>query len=419
MRVLITTLGRSHFIGAASSIIASGVDAVLFQGWILRNARKSVCVKIARRLLGRGDSFIYGMSKRTTPQLDEPGRNVGDFLAEAVQTVAERTLGRINRWWWNWSIKLGFRLHGWRTAHLLRRGGFDIFHVKSGLGRGGAIRAAKRLGIKVLADHGAGAPQYIIENVACATWGSWSYWWSVMEDCNEADLLMVNSDFVKSTFLRHGYPEEKIRVVYMGLDTWFSGLRRWDEDLNGLGRSREKPLRIVFSGPFAEHKGNHDFLAAIDGLLKIEGLFIEVTVLGSVKIAPSDQAQYGRVIERIRFCGHLPQDEMCEVMKSQHIYLFPSHSEGCAKSAFEAMSMGLCVVCTFETGLPMRDGFDGHLIEKRNPQSIVDKILWLVEHPDVICATGLAACETLKKYTWDYYAENVKKVYAELLENRP
>ena len=102
-------------------------------------------------------------------------------------------------------------------------------------------------------------------------------------------------------------------------------------------------------------------------------------------------------------------------MKQAHIYLFPSHSEGCAKSAFEALSMGLCIVCTYETGLPAVDGESCFLIERRNPQSIKDKVLWLVEHPDRIESAGKAGTELMKKYTWEFYADNVKNVYKELL----
>ena len=80
-----------------------------------------------------------------------------------------------------------------------------------------------------------------------------------MQDCDDADLLMVDCDFVKSTFLRYGYPEEKIRVVYMGLDQKFNGLRLWNEDLSNIGQSSNKPLRIAFTGVFAPHKGNEAF----------------------------------------------------------------------------------------------------------------------------------------------------------------
>ena len=412
MKVLITTLGRSHFIQVASSLISIGVDAYLFQGWIVKDAAHSWFVRLAARLLGRGESFIYGFTRRTTTELQ--GRNIGDFWGEFLQTVAERTVGRISRWWWNWSIKLGFRVHGWRMARLLKRGNYQIAHVKSGLGRGGCISMAKKKGVKVLADHSAGAPQFVVEDVGGKQWGKWSYWWSVMEDCNDADLLMVNSDFVKSTFLRYGYPEGKMRVVYMGMDQRFNGLKKWGEDLTLIGKSSGRPLRIVFSGPFAEHKGNVDFLGAIELLLDAE-LYFTVDVLGSVNIDADSRGKFSRAIAKIHFHGHLPQDKMCDVMKQAHIYLFPSHSEGCAKSAFEALSMGLCIVCTYETGLPAVDGESCFLIERRNPQSIKDKILWLAEHPDRIESAGKAGTELMKKYTWEFYAENVKKVYEELL----
>ncbi len=410
-RVLVTTLGRSHFIQVADSLRRFGVDADLTQGWLVRKPEKSFWLRVAAKIIGR-ESLIWGFTKRTTPTLE--GHNFGDFWAECIQTLFMQVFSRVwkNRFLWHWGVKTGFWLHGRTMAKLIRRGDYQIAHVKSGLGRF-AIAAAKKKGVKVLVDHSAGAPQYITEVVDGDKWGSWTFWWTVMQDCNEADILMVDCDFVKWTFLRYGYPEEKIRVVYMGLDQRFNGLKIWDEDLSGIGKSADKPLRIVFSGGFAPHKGNEAFLGAIDCLLKTD-LYFEVTVLGSPAITDNQKEKYPVALKKIDFKGHLPQDEMCDVMKSQHIYLFPSLSEGCAKSAYEAMSMGLCVVCTFETGLPMTDGVDGYLIEKRNPQSIVDKILWLADRPDSIRSAGQAACETLKKYTWEYYAENVSKVYAEL-----
>lgn len=413
MRVLVTTLGRGHFIQVASSLIKAGVDAYLLQGWFLKNAEKSWLVKIAMKLLGRSESFVYGMARRVTPELE--GRNIGDFWTEFIQAVLERTVGRINSWWWNWSVKTGFRLHGWKMARLVKRDRYDIIHVKSGLGRGGGIKAAKARGVKVLVDHSAGSPNFIAETVANKKLQPSSYWWIVQEDCDDADLLLVDCDWVRETFLMYGYPEEKIRVVYMGLDQRFNGLKVWDQDLSQVGKTQDKPLRIVFSGPFAEYKGNHDFLEAIDKLMATDLIF-EVDVLGSVQISDADRQCFARAIEKIKFHGHLPQDKMCEVMRRSHVYLFPSLSEGCAKSAFEAMSMGLCIVASKQTGLPLTDGVDGHLIKIHDSDSIVKKIQWLVDNPAKISETGVAGVETMKKYTWAYYAENVKKVYDELLK---
>lgn len=416
MKVLVTTLGRGHFIQVADSLRRTGVDADLTQGWLVKNPETSFWLRLAAWVVGR-KSLIWGFSKRTTPALQ--GHNFGDFFAECVQTILMLFFSRVwqNRKLWHWGVKVGFLLHGRTMAKMLRRGDYQIAHVKTGLGRT-AIAIAKKKGIKVLADHSAGSPQYVTEVVDGDIWGPWTFWWTVMEDCQDADLLMVNSDHVKTTFTQFGFPGEKIRVVYMGLDQKFNGLKTWNENLDGIGRSAENPLRIVFSGGFMPHKGSEAFLGAVEILSK-SGLHFEVTVLGAPGITDEQHVRYAETLKKIDFRGHVPQDEMCRVMQSHQVYLFPSLSEGCAKSAFEAMSMGLCVVCTFETGLPLKDGADGFLIEKRNPQSIVDRILWLVDHPDRMRAVGLAATETLKKYTWEAYARNVQAIYAELLEVEP
>lgn len=51
MKVLITTLGRSHFIQVASSLIRAGVDATLFQGWVVKNRRKFWMVRALSPLM--------------------------------------------------------------------------------------------------------------------------------------------------------------------------------------------------------------------------------------------------------------------------------------------------------------------------------------------------------------------------------
>lgn len=411
MRVLVTTLGRSHFIQVATSLVRRGLDVILFQGWIVSEPQKSYLLKIASKIIGR-KSLIYGFEKRSTPELSN--RMVGDFISECVDTIAKMLTYKIGKKTWNFAVKLGFWCHGFRTRRLLRKGNFDVFHCKSGLGAGGAISQAKALGIPVLVDHSAGAPQFVVEKAENDSWGRWSFWWTVQEDCDNADLLMVDCDWVRETFLMYGYPKEKIRVVYMGLDEKFNGLKDWSKDnVDSIGKTPDNPLRIVFTGPFAPHKGNEDFIEAI-AQLQMSNYYIEVDVFGSVVISAEIKLKFKDVISFIRFHGHVSQDEMCEALKKSHLYLFPSLSEGCAKSAYEAMSMGLCVVCTKETGLPLTDGVNGYLVRSKCPRDISIKIDELLRSPEKIKQAGINGTLEMKKHTWSRYAAEVESVYEEL-----
>ena len=410
-RVLVTTLGRSHFIQVATSLVRAGVDVTLFQGWVVKNPRKSLLLKIAAKILGR-QSLIYGFERRMTPELE--GRVIGDFLSEFVSTLIMVTLRRFSIWFWHWGCKVCLKMHGFRARKLLFAGHYDVFHVRSGFGAGGAIEVARRNSAKILVDHSAGAPQFVVEKVYGLRLEPRNYWYTVMQDCLKADLLMVDCDWVKETFLMYGYPEEKIRVVYMGLDLKFNGLKKWEESQEGIGRSPENPLRVVFTGGFDYHKGSEYFLGAVERLLD-SGKSFSFKAIGSYNVTDEQRKRYPRAVSAIEFKGHLPQDEMCRLMLDSQVYLFPSLSEGCAKSAYEALSMGLCVVCTKETGLPMTDGKEGFLIRSRDVDSIVERLLWLVDNPLEMRRAGQAGTELMKGYTWEAYAENVKKVYGELM----
>ncbi len=80
-------------------------------------------------------------------------------------------------------------------------------------------------------------------------------WKLVLRDCADADLLLVNSDFVKKTFVEQGYPASKVRVAYLGVREEFFDLKR-DYRIDG-------PVRILFTGNFDVRKGVRLLLEAI------------------------------------------------------------------------------------------------------------------------------------------------------------
>ena len=79
--------------------------------------------------------------------------------------------------------------------------------------------------------------------------------------------------------------------------------------------------------------------------------------------------------------------------------------------------MGLCVVMTKETGLPLEDGVSGAVIETRNADSIVDRIKLLLKTPERIKEMGIAGSDIMKKYTWERYAREVINLYDELMSD--
>jgi glycosyltransferase involved in cell wall biosynthesis len=169
------------------------------------------------------------------------------------------------------------------------------------------------------------------------------FWQLVLKDCEEAELLLANSVFVKDTFVQAGYPVDRIRVVYLGVRPDFFNLKT--EYTNHVLRQSERPLRLLFTGGFGFRKGAEYLLAALS-ILRQRGLNVVLTVVGNYEEARPLLSNHASVLPYVELVGHVPQDDLKKYLADADLYVFPSLAEGCASSGMEAMAAGLCVVCT-------------------------------------------------------------------------
>ena len=400
-RVLMSTLGRSHFIVAADSLVRHGVDLDLLQGWVPRNL-KSWAVRFCARIIKR-KSFTVGLSKRMTPALE--GRVIAEPLPELVSTISQLSVARFGRRWEHLGVRISFRMFGFLTRKHLKE--HVIFHVKSGLGQGGAIKHAHGLGMKVLVDHCTPHPNFMGESSGAVGYKEpWTFWVEVLKDCAEADLLMVGSDFIKETFVERGYPAERIRVVPLGILSQFRGAK--------TTYRKSGPMRLIYTGGWKYEKGASFLVDAVE-LLVQKGVDCHLSVFGSY--ASHDEFVIRCQNLPITLHGHVPQDDLRQFLAEADIYIFPSLSDGFAVSAIEGMAAGLCMITTRESSIRIEEGVTGYVVLAKSGEAIAERVIYLDQHREVVEHIGRRAAEMVKTtYTWEMYAENVEKVYEELLE---
>ncbi len=412
-RVILTIgFGRLHLVQSAGYLAKLGVRVRLIIGWIPKNAGGAL-VKLASRFCGR--NLEMGFKKRQVVR-SENIETCQMPIVEAIDAILRRGLGALHISTTSWAV-FAWKIWGFFSRRFITKDA-QVFHVRSGAGQGGAIAKAKHFGLKVLVDHSIAHPLYMEQRlrdeyekngIRFEMGISSKFWRLVAKDCEDADVVLVNSFFVRDTFLEAGYAPEKIRVVYQGTREDFFGLREAEPYFNG-GR----PLRILFTGGFGFRKGAEYILAALEELKK-RGVSYTMDVVGSFGGSEVLRAKYHAKDLPITFHGPVPQDELKSYLSAADVYLFPSLAEGCASSGLEAMAAGLCVVATHESGLPITDSETGYLVPSKNSAAIVEKIEWLIAHPENIERVGRVAAKLIaEKYTWSQYAENVKKVYEEL-----
>lgn len=404
--VLATGHGPLHFIESGTWIAKSGVKIRMILGWVPKNADSFLC-RLASKVVGR--DLTVGFKRRMLP--DAPFEIVTTAFSEFVNQTARRICKLFGRHThlvdsWTWAL-LGFQ-----SRQYLK--GFDILQVRTGAGQGGLIKSAKRRGMKVIADHSALHPVTCGENLRddYARWGQTlaigpglGVWKNVEADCRQADLIVVNADHIKASFVANGYPSEKIKVAYLGVRKDFMGIKT---EYRNSG-----PLRILYTGAFSILKGAEYLLESMR-LLTERGVEVECTIVGNVDAPAKLCDKYAHL--PVRYVGRVAQDELVAFLKESDVYLFPSLADGCAKAGMEAMAAGMCVVATRESGLPISDGENGFFVPKKDATAIADKIEWLASHQEEQKRLGRNAARLIREnYTWERYVEAIKKIYNELL----
>ena len=417
--ILSSGYGRLHLAQSAEWLGKAGVAVKLICGWVPKNP-DSWLVRLCSKIVGR--NLAPGLKKRMIV-LGNGGEVYSCTWAEFMSNCLSMIEGRLFRGRYNSAmISFAWSVFGWQTKRFVKKaaksGGQCVFHARSGAGQGGAIKAAKKCGMKVLVDHSALHPEQSEINLKndCKRWGvpvsiapHSGVWKNVLADCAEADILMVNANHIRDSFVEREYDPAKIRVVYLGVRDDFR-----DVTIKRIESGKKKDVpKVLFTGSFYLLKGAEYLLESLR-ILNERGVQVHYDVVGSINVPKALMENYRGL--PVTFHGPVPQDDLKQFLANSDIYLFPSLADGCAQSGMEALTAGLPVVATYQSGLPITDGDTGCVVPMKDAAAIADKIEWLIAHPEERERLGRNAAKMMREnYTWEKYAENVKKIYEEMI----
>ena len=212
-----------------------------------------------------------------------------------------------------------------------------------------------------------------------------------------ADIVVVSSTFVKDS-LPAWAKDKKIIMSPFGSPTTAKPANKVKASENNL-----KPLRVLFVGSMGQRKGLADLFAAIN-LLDTDK--VELVVMGALS-APIEF--YKEKLTRFTYEPGRPHEDVLKLMRSCDVFCLPSIVEGRALVMQEAMSQGLPLIITPNTGGSdlIIDGKTGFLVPIRSPQVISEKILWFLNNRDKIPAMSIASQEHANKYSWEGYSSKI------------
>jgi glycosyltransferase involved in cell wall biosynthesis len=235
-----------------------------------------------------------------------------------------------------------------------------------------------------------------------------------------ADILLCDGNNLKDGMTQLGADAEKIRIIFFGTDTQKFRPEQRDEKLRKeLFNSNSQ---IVISTRNLEPIYDVETLVnAVPLILKKlpETKFI-IVGSGSEKEHLMGLAKSSGVLNSIKFVGRIPNVELPKYIASSDVYVSTSLSDGgLAASTSEAMACELPVVIT-DFGMNrmwVKDGVNGFIFPTKNPESLAEKTIYLLENKDIRIKFGKINRKIIQNRN-DYYKEmnKIENVYKELVE---
>lgn len=180
------------------------------------------------------------------------------------------------------------------------------------------------------------------------------------------------------TLLDNKLPEEKIKVIYHGLDT--GEFRRKTKNTDGSASA--KPV-ILSVGQLRERKG-FQYLIEACGILHQRGINFECRIVGEGPMRPALEAQIKRLDldEKVLLCGAMPQESVKAEYERADIFALPAilgsdgDRDGIPNVILEAMAMELPVVSTQHSGIPevVEDGINGLLVPPEDASALAEEL---------------------------------------------
>jgi glycosyltransferase involved in cell wall biosynthesis len=268
-----------------------------------------------------------------------------------------------------------------------------------------SFRAAKQLGIKTIYDLPIGYWKHyreLIEEEAILE-PEWAATLQGKRDSEEklrrkdeelalADNILVASEFVRTTLRKAGSLPAKITVIPYGAPAD----HRVQKATNPGGK-----LKVLFVGALSQRKGLSYLLRAVGALASN----IELTLVGRrvAECRPLDAA-----LRAHHWIPSLAHAAVLEEMSRHDVMVFPSLFEGFGLVILEAMSQGLPVITTPNTGAPdfVSDGEDGFIVPIRDAEAITERLQLLLDR-DRLAAMSQAAIHKAAQRSWEQYRHRV------------
>jgi glycosyltransferase involved in cell wall biosynthesis len=213
------------------------------------------------------------------------------------------------------------------------------------------------------------------------------------------DNIISPSDWTTKTLLHSGLPREKIKQIEYGVHK---------QKIKTYKKSGT--FKVMFAGGVKRTKGIFELCKAVSCFNEDE---VELHIYGVKYKSVSQELKLITDKQKNIIFHGFNKDIISEYYKYD-VYIFPSYFEGSSKTIFEAMSVGLPVIATENSGSIVRHGVDGYIVPVCNADLIVKYLKLFLKDIQLLERMGTKAKFYSEEYTWEKYSQSVNRYYTQV-----
>ena len=230
---------------------------------------------------------------------------------------------------------------------------------------------------------------------------------------NLSDKIFCDSKKVSAELINTlGCPDDKIEIAPTGgLDLMM---------YNRQCKNSDSSVKIGIIGRFTEAKGYEYFVETAKIVTSSrENICFSIVGDGTYFSKIQNMIKEFDLTDKVKLLGY--RSDIPDLLSEWDIYVQSSLWEGLCLTVVEAIASGLPVVATNVGGIPesIIDGYNGFLVPPKNPEALAEKIIELIDNPDLrekMGENGRKIAE--EKYSLDNMVKKIEELVDSLIEKK-
>lgn len=221
-----------------------------------------------------------------------------------------------------------------------------------------------------------------------------------------ADYILCPSEFVRGSFIQRGFAPERLLKVNFG----FSPMKQ--TGCPAVAQNKEC-FRVLYVGQLHFRKG---LRYAIEAFRRLKHPKKEFVIVGSRSgITGLEKIQ---LPNEVLFTGTLKGEALNEQYRRASVFILPSLEEGLALVQLEALSFGIPILITTNTGGSdiIMDGVQGFIVPPADANALAEKLQHMADDKLLLESMSEQALKTAHAYgSWDLAVKRLADILTPII----